>query len=251
MASRPPPIRLGIIVPSSNTALEPLTNALLLSINASLPASSPKLTAHYTRIPITSISLTPSALSQFDPRALLSAAVLLSHANVSLIGWSGTSSGWLGFAHDTSLCSLIEQETGIKATTSILGLNRAMEIWGVKKMGLVTPYMDDVQATIVENYNGIGIEIVERHMGVERNGDIAEVGEEVLDGLVGEVVAGGVDVVSTFCTNLVAAQRVGFWEGIYGVPVFDTVTTVVWDMCRILDVDLSNVKEWGIIFSKK
>ena len=245
----PKTIRLGILVPSSNTALEPLTTSLLTSINASLP-NSPQITAHFSRFPVTTISLSPSGLAQFDLAPILFAASLLAHANVDIIGWSGTSAGWLGFEKDVELCREIEKETGIKATTSVLALNKALKLWNVERLGLVTPYMDDVQAKIVENYGVIGVQIVgEKHLRVERNTDIADIGEEVLDGMVREVIdVGEVQAVTTFCTNLIAAQRVRLWEEKYDVPVFDTVTTVVWDMLRELGVDVSRVEGWGMIF---
>lgn len=120
----------------------------------------------------------------------------------------------------------------------------------MKKLGLVTPYLDDVQEKIVENYKEIGIEIgegMEIHLRVVKNNDIAGVKEEILDGMVGHVVKGKVDAVTTFCTNLIAAQRVELWEKKHGVPVFDTVTTVVWDMLRDCG-DAKGVKGWGMIF---
>ena len=208
---------------------------------------------HFSRFPVTTISLTPSGLAQFDLEPILSAAQLLAHAEVDVIGWSGTSAGWLGFDKDIKLCEEIEKATGIKATTSTLALNKALEIWGVKKLGLVTPYMDDVQMEIVKNYKRIGVEIgegMERHLCVEKNTDIADIGEDVLDNLVGDVVSLPVDAVTTFCTNLVAAQRVGFWEQKYRIPVFDTVTTVVWDMLRKCGVDTRQLEGWGLIFQK-
>lgn len=143
--------------------------------------------------------------------------------------------------------------TGIKATTSVLALNKALKCWGVNELGLVTPYRDDVQRKIVENYMEIGIKIregMERHLRVDRNTDIANIGEDVLDGLVGEVVSEEVDAVTTFCTNLIAAQRVAFWEDEYGVPVFDTVTTVIWGMLKMCDVDAKKLEGWGMIFQR-
>jgi maleate isomerase len=246
----PKRIRLGILTPSSNTALEPLTQALLSTLNASLPSHI--ITVHFSRFPVTTISLSPSGLAQFDLDPIISSAQLLAHAEVDIIGWSGTSAGWLGFDKDVVLCDQIKKATGIKATTSVLALNKALALWEVKNLGLVTPYRDDVQTEIVRNYRGVGIEIgeeMERHLRVEKNNDIADVGEEVLDGLVDEVV-GKVDAVSTFCTNLVAAQRVEFWEKKYGKPVFDTVTTVIWDMLRECDVDATKLEGWGLIFQK-
>ena len=142
----------------------------------------------------------------------------------------------------------------MRATTSVLGLNRALRLClGVKRLGLVTPYMDDVQQLIISNYQSVGIEIgagMERHLRIERNTDIAEIGEDVLDGMVEEVVRGGVEAVSTFCTNLVAAQRVDYWERKHGIPVLDTVTIVVWDMLRVLGVEAKGVEGWGMIWTR-
>jgi len=247
----PKRIRLGVLTPSSNTALEPLTQTLLNSLNAQ--QSTYHITAHFSRFPVTTISLSPSGLAQFDLVPILAAAELIAHAEVDIIGWSGTSAGWVGFDKDVALCEGIKKATGIKATTSILALNKALQLWDVKRLGLVTPYMGDVQQEIVGNYARIGVligEEMERHLGVVKNTDIAEIGEDILDGLVEDVVGGGVDAVTTFCTNLVAAQRVEFWEKKHGVPVFDTVTTVVWDMLRECGVDAKELQGWGMIFKK-
>lgn len=246
---KPQRIRLGILTPSSNTALEPLTHALLASFN--VQQSTYHITAHFSRFPVTTISLSPSGLAQFDLAPILTAAELLAHAEVDIIGWSGTSAGWLGFDKDIRLCEEIEKATGIKATTSILALNKALGLWGIEKLGLITPYLDDVQMKIMENYAAIGVVIeegMEKHLGVVKNTDIADIGEEVLDGLVKDVVGKRVDAVTTFCTNLVAAQRVEFWEKEHGIPVFDTMATVIWDMLAECGVDAKGVNGWGMIF---
>jgi maleate isomerase len=243
-------IRLGVLVPSSNTALEPLTQALINDLNVA--SSSHKISVHFSRFPVTTISLTPKGLSQFDLAPILAAAQLLAHAEVDIIGWSGTSAGWLGFDKDETLCDEIEKATGIKATTSVLALNKALKFWDVKKLGLVTPYKDDVQMEITRNYKNVGVNIgegMERHLRVEKNTEIADIEENVLDDMV-QYVVGKVDAVTTFCTNLIAAHRVQVWEAKYGVPVFDTVTTVVWDMFRECHVDATKLEGWGMIFTK-
>ena len=111
-------IKLGILVPSSNTNLEPLTNSILSSLD--------NVSVHFSRFPVTHIALSSVALSQFNDTAILAAAKLLADAQVDIIGWSGTSSGWLGFEADERLCRSIEEATGIKATTSVLALNRLL-----------------------------------------------------------------------------------------------------------------------------
>jgi maleate isomerase len=242
-------IKLGILVPSSNTSLEPLTTSLLSSL--------PNVSVHFSRFPVTHIALSATALSQFNEPAILAAAQLLADAEVDVIGWSGTSSGWLGFEADEKLCARIEEVTGIKATTSVLGLNKLLERVSGKdegmSFGLVTPYLDDVQEAIVATYAKGGFEIAaESHLGKTVNVEFARVSEDELDRQVEEVVARlgtGTKVVSTFCTNLRAAQRVRHWEEMYeGLYVFDTTATVVWDMLRMAGVNGSLIRGWGKSF---
>jgi maleate isomerase len=246
----PKPLRLGILVPSTNTALEPLTQSLFSSI----PHTAIKhrsLTVHFSRFPVTIISLSTSANAQFQSAPIIAAAKLLADAEVDIIGWSGTSAGWLGFEVDKKLCAEIEAATGIPATTSVLALNKALVLHRVSKMALVTPYQDDVQEAIIKNYANVGIEITperERHLGIVKNTEIGRIGEEVLDGMVADVVGRGADVVATFCTNLRAATRVQVWEEMYGVMVLDTVTLVVWDMLRICGVEVHEKHGWGKLF---
>jgi maleate isomerase len=244
-------IKLGILVPSSNTSLEPLTTSLLSSI----PNTS--VSVHFSRFPVTHIALSATALSQFNEPAILAAAQLLADAEVDVIGWSGTSSGWLGFEADEKLCASIEEATGIRATTSVLALNKLLEIVRRKdegmRFGLVTPYLDDVQEAIVGTYAKAGFKIAaESHLNKTINVEFARVSEDTLENQMEEVVAQlgtGTKVVSTFCTNLRAAQRAEHWEAKYdGLYIFDTTATVVWDMLRMTGVDGSRVKGWGKMF---
>ena len=112
-------IFLGMLTPSSNTALEPITTAMLAEL--------PEVSAHFSRFKVTEIALSSAALAQFDNSEILRAAELLAHAKVDAIGWNGTSSGWLGFDADIRLCEQITAATGIPATTSMLALNEILE----------------------------------------------------------------------------------------------------------------------------
>lgn len=231
-------IRLGILTPSSNTSLEPLTQALIASL--------PEVSVHFARFSVTQIALSPDALGQFQRERILDAARLLADAHVDMIGWSGTSAGWLGFDQDEALCAAISAATGVPASTSVLALNRALQTFGIERLGLVSPYLADVQQKIVANYATIGIDASrESHLGIQENFAFALVDQPTLDRQVADVVAAGAQAVTTFCTNLHAAHRVAHWEREHGVPVFDTVTTVVWDMLRRLNVDTRRIDGWG------
>ncbi|KAH0429767.1 hypothetical protein CcaCcLH18_08190 [Colletotrichum camelliae] len=239
----PRKIRLGILTPSSNTSLEPLSQAIISSL--------PNVSVHFSRFRVLKISLDKDGLNQFQNENIVAAAQLLADAEVDVIGWSGTSSGWLGFEADEKLCADITAATGIPATTSVLALNKAVQEFGVKELGLVTPYTDDVQEAIIRTYSTIGIDCTkENHLRIFKNSTFAAVDEPTLDGMVGEVAGKGVQAISTFCTNLRAAQRADYWEKEYNIPVFDTVATVIWEMLRMCEVDMSPLQGWGMLFTK-
>src|SRR4029077_17458657 len=219
------PVRLGVLTPSSNTALEPLTSAIV----AALPGAS----AHFSRFKVTEIALDAAALGQFDDSKILAAAELLADAKVDVIGWSGTSSGWLGFDRDLQLTERIRERTGIPATTAVLALNELLAIRQVKRLAFVTPYTQDVQERIVANYRALGIEVVaEEHLGIRVNHDFAGVSPRTLRELMGQVARQRPQAITPFCTNLQAAQLAPDVESSLGIPLLDTVSTTIWGMVR-------------------
>ena len=135
MHNHPSEFRLGMLTPSSNTVLEPLTSAMLADV--------PGVTAHFGRFRVLKIALDADALGQFTLQPMLGAADLLADAQVQTICWNGTSSGWLGFQSDRDLCAAIEAKTGAKACSSVLALNEILTQTGASRIAFVTPYLDE------------------------------------------------------------------------------------------------------------
>ncbi|MFT3666729.1 aspartate/glutamate racemase family protein [Piscinibacter sp.] len=239
-------VLLGMLTPSSNTALEPITSAMVSGL--------PEVSAHFARFRVTEISLRPQALGQFEIDPILEAAKLLADAHVDVISWNGTSSGWLGFDADLALCERIEEEVGIRCCTSVLALNEIMEKTSRKRFGLVTPYLRDVQSAIVANYARHGFECVaERHLGQSVNFGFSEVAPEQIARMSREVAAAQPrpQCLTTFCTNLRAAPLAAALEAELGLPVYDTVSTAVWKSLRLCGVDTARVRGWGSLFQEE
>ena len=237
-----PTIRLGVLTPSSNTALEPLTSVLAAAV--------PGCSAHFSRFKVTEIALSAQALGQFDDSKILAAAELLADAKVDVIGWSGTSSGWLGFDADQRLVERIRERTGITATTAVLALNELLALGGIERLALVTPYTADVQQRIIDNYRQLGIEVVaERHLGIRVNHDFAQVDPQRLLALMREVAQARPQAITTFCTNLRAAQLAEVVEAELDIPLLDTVSTTVWGQLRAAGADPAQVRGWGRLFT--
>lgn len=234
-------IRLGMLTPSSNTALEPITCAMVSDL--------PHVTVHFSRFRVTEISLHDPALKQFDLDTILSAARLLADARVDVISWNGTSSGWLGFDQDKMLCHKITEATGLPATTSVLALNEILEKKSITRFGLATPYLGDVQSRIITNYRTIGLDCnAERHLGLHVNYDFAQVKEETIRKLARALVKENVQAISTFCTNLHAAHLAEELEAETGIPMYDTIATVMWKSLRLAGVETRALKGWGSLF---
>jgi maleate isomerase len=234
-------VLLGQLTPSSNTSLEPITGAMLAEL--------PEVSAHFSRFKVTEIALSSSALAQFDNSEILRAAELLAHANVDVIGWNGTSSGWLGFEADVRLCEQITAATGIPATTSMLALNEILTATRVKTLGYVTPYLDEVQAKILKNYAEFGVACQgERHLGLQNNFSFSEVPVPQLEQMTRDVAQEKPDAIAIICTNLRAAPSVPKLEQETGIPVYDTIATVVWKCLKLAGVDTRRVKQWGSLF---
>ena len=236
--------RIGVLTPSANTALEPLTSAMVASL--------PGVTAHFARFAVTEISLSEASLRQFDDSNILAAARLLADARVDVIAWSGTSASWLGFDKDEQLCRRISEATGIPATTSVLALNELLAAQGARTLGLVSPYVDDVQRRIVANYRGIGVEVVaERHLGISVNFEFGMVEPDTLRALLREAAKARPAALTVMCTNLGAAQLAAELERELDIPIYDSVATVVWKALKTIGVDTRSVQGWGRLFTGK
>ena len=106
----PVPKRLGMLVPSSNTVLEPAVAKLL-------PADG-SVTTHVSRIGVVTISADERSLGQFTVGQFTAASTLLADAKVDLILWNGTAASWLGFDWDQQIIETIERQTMTRATTA-------------------------------------------------------------------------------------------------------------------------------------
>src|SRR5205823_4606833 len=127
------------------------------------------------------------------------AADLLADARVDVIAWNGTSSGWLGFDADERLCRDITARTGVAATTSVLALNEILAMTGVTRLGLVTPYVDAIQESIVGNYARAGVTCVaERHLNERVNFAFSDVGADAIASMIRAVAAARPQAITTF-----------------------------------------------------
>ena len=231
-------IRIGMLTPSSNTCLEPVTSRILL--DAGMPAS-----MYASRVPVTRIALDAQANAQFEVEPMVSAARLLADAKVDVIVWNGTAGSWLGVDHDHALIAAIEKATGIRATTSTLALLDAYRAFGVTRLGLAVPYTTDVTEKITARYAEHGVDCVSTaSLGLTENTDFAATPAERVRQLIEQAGSGDVHGVAVVCTNVFGAPHVVDVETQLGVPVFDSVAATLWQALHVAGAS-SAISGWG------
>ena len=234
---------LGMLTPSSNTVLEPVCAAMLAGL--------PGVSVHFSRFRVTDISLDATALQQFRMQPMIDAASLLADAHVDAICWNGTSASWLGLDQDRALCRAISDATGIATTSSVLALAQIFRSTGVRRFGLVSPYLGSVQERIVRTFREEGFECAaERHLEIRDNRTFADVTADTLKEMVRAVAGARPDAITILCTNLKGASLVEGLEAETGIPVYDSVATAIWGALRAAKANPDMIVGWGRLFRK-
>ena len=232
-------IRIGMLVPSSNTAAEPLTMEMLRDV--------PRVSLHVARFRVTRLDTSDEALAQFQAAPLLEAASMLADAHMHAICLNATAYCYTGMAGDRALLSLQPQP----AETAMLALLEALRIKGARRIGLVTPFLHDVQAATIRVLAEEGLEVVaEHHFNDPGNYTFARFTEAEIEAAILDVGrTPGLDAIAVISTNLRGPRPAARAEARLGIPVFDTIATALWGAMRKAGADPAQLRGWGSLFS--
>lgn len=221
-------VRLGLVVPSSNTTVEPEVRALA-------PSGS---TVHAARMPLEDV--TPETLDEMAESAER-AAQLLSHAAVDGIAYACTTGSLLhGPGFDAELESRLADVTGAPAVATARSVKRALEALEAETIAVVTPYTTDLDDLERQYLEAVGFEVASVDgRGLVENTAIGELtpedaGEQVRSA-VGSATA--VDAVFVSCTNYRSLDSVPSLEADLGVPVLTSNLATFWDLANRVGVE--------------
>lgn len=235
--------RVGMLTPSSNTVLEPYTAAMFAELSGDA-------SVHFARFRVVEISMSDASQSQFTLAPILEAAERLAEAKVGCIAWNGTSAAWLGLDKDQMLCRAIEERTGIAATSTMLAFEAYYKRQQVSRLGLVTPYLSEVQDRIIESCAHRGIEVVaDRRLEDRGNFSFAEHSTDLVRAMIRDVAECKPDAIAIVCTNFRGAAVAAELEAELGVPVIDSVSITAAATMRAVGMDPRRVSGWGSVFA--
>ena len=146
------PLRLGLIIPSSNTTAE--------KEFFQMTAPFPWISIHTSRVGL--VEVTTKSLNQMMEN-IIKAAALLADAAVDGICLACTSASFIGgIEKAASLSSRIEKATGIPSITTSESVIMACEAVGARRLALVTPYVEKLNRLEIEFLKSAlpGLEIV-------------------------------------------------------------------------------------------
>ena len=154
------------------------------------------------------------------------------------------------FDLDAQLCTRIAQATGLRATTSTLGLIEVLQATGARRLGLVSPYTESYQKKILATFAREGFPIVAHACsGLADNLSYASVAAADIRRMTHEVAAAKPDAIIAWCTNLMAAPLAAELEAETGIAFYDSTALAVWHPLQLLGCDVSCAAAWGSLFS--
>ena len=215
--------RIGLLVPSSNTTVEP-------EFYRALPAN---VTLHTARLFLTRI--TPEAILGLVEE-LEAQSRLLASADVDVIMLGATAPSFLkGAGYDREVVARIEKAAGKPATTTSTALLRALRFLDAKRIVLGSAYDDKVNAIAQGFLEANGFKVVAaRGLGMVDNLAVGRLGPESAYELARGADRADADAMVLACTNWRTMDRIEQLERELGKPVVSTTQASVWDALRMV-----------------
>ena len=209
--------RIGLLVPSSNTTVEP-------EFYRALPAD---VSLHVGRLPIEQV--TPDRVAEMvDP--LETEAKKLASANVDVIVLGAAAPSFLkGRGYDREVAGRIEQATGKPATTASTALLASLDALGVRRIALATAYSSRVNDIAIAFLAANGIDVARTEcLGFVDNLEIGRLGVETAYDLGRKVDCPEAQAVTFLCTNWQSMAIIDRLECDLGKPVLSSTQFSVW-----------------------
>ena len=231
-------LRAGVLIPSGNSVAEPELRAMLPSATSML----------VTRLPLRGSSK-PELMHMID--RLEAASELLADACVDVIVFHCTAVST--FAPDLAhgIRERIERASGIRCFTTADAILAALSQLNVKRISLLTPYIDEVHAREMAWLEANGVEVEGGvNLGINTNTDMAKLQPEEILGWARENISDAADACFLSCTAIKSAAIIEPLERICGRPVLTSNQSMVWHLLRSSNI-LDSVEGFGRLFKSE
>jgi len=215
--------RIGLLIPSSNTSVEP-------EFYRALP---PEVTLHTARLYLSQINEDTLAAMLIE---LESQGRLLATADVDVIMLGAVAPGFLkGLGYDRELAARIAAATGKRASTTATALLEALQHLKVTRIAIGAPY-DKVVSDIASRFlQANGIEVVATcELGLAQNLDVGRLPPQSAYDMGLELDCQRAQAVVFAGTNWRTMEITESLEAKIGKPVISTTAAAMWSALRMV-----------------
>lgn len=247
-----PPIRVGLIVPSSNVTMETEIPAMLQAREQSEPE---RFTFHSSRIRLKHV--TAAELTKMDADSERSAAEL-ADAHVDVMGYAclvAIMSQGIGY-HRTSeerLGAIAAAETGrtVPIVSSAGALVEGLKHLGARRVAVLAPYMKPLTATVCNYIENEDIEVTASISREEPdNLKVGELDQDELIQLASVIDTTDADaLVISACVQMPSLHALAEVQRRSPIPVISAASATVWKMLNELGLD-PTVPEAGALLGQ-
>jgi maleate isomerase len=216
--------RLGVVVPSVNTVVEPWFGA----------ASPEGVTVHASRMFLED-ALSPDAIVRMDREEGLPAVKRLGSCRPHAVAYCCTASSIVqGLAYDRRLEEEVSHAAGVPATTATQAILRALEALGARRVSMASPYTEAIDRAEHAFFASAGLEVVSSAcLGIGDAFRLAEPTPPEIVELARRAFAKGAEALVITCLNLWSQVVVEALERELGVPVVTSTQATFWRLLRI------------------
>jgi len=219
--------RIGLLVLESDQTMEWEMRQM---------ADLPGVALYHARL-ANEVEVTPDTLGQMELEVPKSAALLPGYLGLKAIGYGCTSGSTI--IGEQRVSELIQSHHPTVPTSNPLtAAKAALKALGIKRLGLVTPYLPDVTELMQARFEEAGVVI--QSVGSFYQQDDRVVGRITPDAILDAALAVGrndlVDAVFISCTSLRAAGIVGQAEAALGKPVTASNHALAWHLLRLAGI---------------
>lgn len=189
--------------------------------------------------------VTNENLKAMGPRIGEAARLITPEEPLEVIAYACTSCATnLG---DDHVCGVINAgRPDVHAINPALSGQRALHALGAKRIGLVTPYYEEVSLSVAGYFEDNGIEVVHNiYMDCKDDYEISRVSKTSLLNAA-KMASYDVDAVFLSCAALDVMQHIPDIEHRIGVPAVTSNQSMIWDTLRLMDI--TDSKPYGVLF---
>jgi maleate isomerase len=229
----------GALIPSTNTTCE-------IEYSHLLP---PEYQAHYGRM----LSSSPSKSPFSSPRDedLDYQAKLLGTAKVEMVMLVQTSASLHHDGYDDDVTRRMSEAAGVPAITSAVAIGRAVNALGAKRVALVSPYSEPVNAAakrLFESRFGFAVAAIEGFAATDSYA-IGALGPENARDAFARIDRPEIEAFIVPGGNFPTMVHVAGWERQFGKPVVTTNQALIWAMLRQFGAK-EGLKGLGVLLEK-